>query len=216
MRAFLLILLTLFLSSPLFGQDERSAQALSRAQSLLRQVSAQKQELEVANARMTADLASLEAENKRLQARLKETNLDLESTERKSDRNSQLLELTQERLARTEDTLREGIERLRETSAELFETQRAKAQLEAELAETEAELDDSERKNLKLYEANVELLELYRKKGPVTALFQREPVTGLKSVEIENVLQEYRIKLEDSLRESNQAKLEAGNQPTSR
>ena len=126
-----------------------------------------------------------------------------------------MLELTQESLSRTEDTLREGIERLRSTNAELFETRQAKAQLEASLAETESELADSERKNMQLYQANVELLELYRKKGPIDGLFQREPVTGLKSVQIENILQEYRFKLEDSLRESNQARLDAGTESSS-
>ena len=179
------------------------AQALARAQSLLRQVSAQKQELEVANARMAAELAALEKQADRAEASLKETSLDLESEQRQMARTSQTLERTQERLARTEDNLREAIERLRNTNAELRDTSIAKADLEARLAATEAELADSERKNMDLYLANVELLELYEKKGPFTSIFQREPVTGIKNVQIQNTLQEYQVKLDDSLRDSN-------------
>lgn len=67
------------------------------------------------------------------------------------------------------------------------------------------ELEDSERKNLDLYRLNVELLEAWHRKGPLTALLQREPVTGIGNVALENVLQEYRHKLDEALRESNRA-----------
>ena len=54
MRFTACLLSTIVLTSPAFSQYDRSAQALARAQSLLRQVSAPQQELEVANARMYA------------------------------------------------------------------------------------------------------------------------------------------------------------------
>ncbi len=53
--------------------------------------------------------------------------------------------------------------------------------------------------NRKLYQLNVELLERYRKKGVFDALLQHEPVTGLKDVETQNIVQKYRDELDAQL-----------------
>jgi chromosome segregation ATPase len=50
--------------------------------------------------------------------------------------------------------------------------------------------------NRKLYQLNVELLERYRKKGVFDALLQHEPVTGLKDVDMQNVIQKYRDEID--------------------
>ena len=184
-------------------QADPAAQQLARTQALLRQVSAQKDELEVANARLAAELEEAQRRAARAEAGLKETSLDLESARRQSARNDESLEQTRARLGRTEDTLREAIERLRATEGELREAMRDRDELTGRVAALEAELSDSERKNLEMYQANVELMDLYRNKGPIKALLQAEPVTGLKSVAIENTLQEYRLKLDDALRDAN-------------
>jgi chromosome segregation ATPase len=184
------------------GAQDASQQALARAQALLRQVSAQKQQLETDNARLSAEVDALKSKLASAQAQLKQTNLTLESEQRKSARTESMLEDTRERVTRTEGTLREAIERLRTANAELQKAKSEGADLTSRLAETGKELADSERKNLQLYQANVELLEMYRNKGVWTSMLQREP-TGVKNVEIENVLQEYRLKLQDSLRDSN-------------
>lgn len=194
----------LLLAGPAIAQQaDPSAQALARAQALLRQVSAQKDELAVANARLAAELEEAQRRAARAEAGLKEASLDLESARRQSARNDESLERTRERLGRTEDTLREAIERLRATEGGLREAARARDELAGQVAALSAELADSERKNLEMYQANVELMELYRSKGPIKSLLQAEPVTGLKSVAIENTLQEYRLKLDDALRDAN-------------
>jgi len=58
-----------------------------------------------------------------------------------------------------------------------------------------AEIGSCEAKNAKLYAYGTELMRLYRDKTAFDAIRQAEPLTGLKSVEIENVLEEYRDKL---------------------
>ena len=54
-----------------------------------------------------------------------------------------------------------------------------------------------EKKNMALYELNVDILERYKKKGVWSALFQAEPFTQIKKVEINNIIQEYKEKLDD-------------------
>ena len=84
--------------------------------------------------------------------------------------------------------------------AQLDETQRKSAaenvRLQTILAKQVQELAASEAKNVQLYKYSVDLLERYKNKGVWTSLAQTEPLTGLKRVEIENLLDEYRDKLD--------------------
>lgn len=194
--------LLLLLSGAAVSQATPEQQALARAQALLRQVSAQKQELETANARLKAEAGVLERKLSQAEASLKKFSLDLQSEQRKSERANEFLESTRERLARAEATIQEAKRRLNEAGADLRSRDDEIVELRAQLGQARADFADSERKNLQLYRANVELLELYQNKGAWAAILQREP-TGLKNVELENVVQEYRLKLQDSLTETN-------------
>jgi chromosome segregation ATPase len=205
-----LTLASVVFSGAAVAQEDRNAQSLARAQGLLRQASAQKQELEAANARLTAEVAALESRLTRSESSLKETGLSLQSQQRRAEQTGGALDSMRGRLTRTEETLRDTGERLRLAVADLREKERAILEVQARLTEVEAKLVDTERKNLDLYRANVELMEMYRKKGPLTALLQKEPVTGLKGVSIENTLQEYRMKLDDELTQGNREALQDG------
>lgn len=211
--AVLIVLGTLALSGTATHAEDANPQALARASALLRQVSAQKQELETANARLTAEVGQLQKKLAHSEGLQRRAALDLQSTQQTAGRAEKALDATRGRLERTEGRLREAIERLRTTKAELRQLRHEQAELSGKLASVEAELADSERKNLQLYELNVELLELYRRKGPLTALLQREPVTGIGNVGIENLLLEYRTKLEDSRRQADQEEVVGGGTP---
>lgn len=208
--AVLIALVTLALHGTAAHAEDASPQALARASALLRQVSAQKQELEAANARLTAEVNQLQKKLAHAEGAQHQTALDLQSAQHQAERAGGTLEATRGRLERTEERLREAIERLRAANGDLRQLRQDQAGLTEKLAAVEADLADSERKNLQLYQANVELLQLYRKKGPLTALLQREPVTGLASVGIENTLLEYQARLENSLREANRGAARSG------
>jgi chromosome segregation ATPase len=92
-------------------------------------------------------------------------------------------------------------ERLAEANTKLNESAKQLAAREAELAQVKQGLEQSkavgascETKNLKLYSYSQDLLQAYRKKGVWAALSQKDPVFGLKEVDIENVVQEYQVK----------------------
>ena len=57
-------------------------------------------------------------------------------------------------------------------------------------------LNKCRRDNGEFVEMTRGLMEQYRQKGMVKALFEKEPVTGLKKVRLENMLQEYEDKIE--------------------
>lgn len=86
------------------------------------------------------------------------------------------------------------------------ETQRTLASRDAQLRQLQAalaqartqansEIGACEAKNAKLHTYGTELKRLYRDKTAFDAMRQAEPLTGLKSVEIDNLLEEYRDKL---------------------
>jgi len=80
--------------------------------------------------------------------------------------------------------------------ATLADRERQGQSLEVALAAEKKEREMCEGKNLKLYQYGTELLERYRTKSAWDAIAQREPFTGIKDVEIFNVVQEYRDKLD--------------------
>jgi chromosome segregation ATPase len=81
------------------------------------------------------------------------------------------------------------VARSRDADAKLLQTQ---------LGQTTQRADTCEAKNGELFKLGNEILKLYEGKGPLTALFEREPVTQIKRVELENLVQDYHSKLLDS------------------
>jgi len=86
-------------------------------------------------------------------------------------------------------------------SAKQIETARMLNERETLLKRVQSDLDASrtagsscEAKNARLYEYSQELARRYEDKGVWTAMRQKEPVTGIGGVGMENLLQEYREK----------------------
>ncbi|MFN9389406.1 MAG: DNA repair protein, partial [Betaproteobacteria bacterium] len=57
---------------------------------------------------------------------------------------------------------------------------------------------DAEQKNVKLYVLSRELIERYRSQGFWDAVRRKEPFTGLKQVEVENLLEQYRDRADEA------------------
>ena len=82
------------------------------------------------------------------------------------------------------------------------ETEKQLAMRDAELAQvkqgwalSKTATASCENKNLKLYSYAQDVLQAYRKKGVWAALSQKDPVFGLKDVDVQNVVQEYQLKM---------------------
>ena len=93
------------------------------------------------------------------------------------------------RLAESEKHVAQGAESQQKSLAEI-------SRLQIQLGKLNKDLAASEAKNLQLYKYSVELMDQYKNKGVWSGVAQMEPFTGLKRVEIENLLDEYRDKLD--------------------
>jgi septal ring factor EnvC (AmiA/AmiB activator) len=97
-----------------------------------------------------------------------------------------------------------------ELSAQLKEAQKRNQELDLRRKQLEQDLKvksaslakEGEQRNLcetnngELYRIGRELVDWYASKGPLNAILEAEPFTGMKSVEMENLLESYREKLE--------------------
>jgi chromosome segregation ATPase len=102
-----------------------------------------------------------------------------------------------------EHKLEEANDRLAVTTSKLGETFKQLGAKDAELTQTKQSLEQSvkantvcEAKNVALYGYAEDILQHYKTKGVWASLSQKDPVFGLKEVDIENVVQEYQLKFE--------------------
>lgn len=80
-------------------------------------------------------------------------------------------------------------EKLRENQARVLE-------LETVNTRQAEEFNTCMKKNVALYDSHRDILRQYEKKGVFASLLQREPLTGIKQVEIENLIEDYRERID--------------------
>lgn len=188
-------------------QPDAAGQALARAQGLLRQLAQEKAALDAEVAKLRAENAKLKKDAGRTEAELAESQASLESSTREAASVRTKLGGTEKRLERTTGQLREVVGKYKEQALKLRETEAQRNELQANLEATSRQLEDAERKNLALYQINRDVLAEFEKEGPWDGLLRKEPVTGFKQVEIENLVQEYEDRMRDQLRGASLEKL---------
>lgn len=154
------------------GDDQR---ALAKTQHLLKQMSSERDALKSEIEKLKAEI---DASNKKATRIKKNADAAAAALTKSKEENTQLSEQLRQahQTIQQYDTDKRGLETLTTRQSKRIET--------------------CEANNAKLVGANRELLDKYKNKGVFDALFQREPVTGLKGVEIENVVEEYRDKID--------------------
>jgi chromosome segregation ATPase len=172
-------------------------QALNRAQGLLRQLSEQRTRLEVENAAAQVKIAALERDVAREKRERGDLAGELELAARKSRALDARLNDSGERLTKTENRLRDAVTRYRALAAEHRGTLASKAELESQLASVRDTLAAARARNEELYRINAAILEQFKGKTSWASFLQREPLLGLKQVEIENQEQDLRQRNED-------------------
>lgn len=134
-------------------------------------------------------------------ARVGELEKELLSAKEENLRLSSKLQTTQSSLedltGKSQESLR-SLQKDFQTSIDQGNTCKSKLQESASNVSRQSQLIEMcEKKNMALYELNIDILDKYKKKGVWSALLQTEPFTQIKKVEMENIIQEYKEKLEN-------------------
>lgn len=175
----------------------REHEALRRMQQQLAQTQGQIATLEQEKTRLTEELDKSQAASKAAEGQ--SANLQREVKAGKQQQSSQAKELA---LAKAESSA--TAQQLADTRKNLDETTRAlqlatadKNALQAIKSRNEREISACESKNLALYKVGRSLMERFEHKSCGETLTQSDPFTGIKKVETENLLEEYRDKLDE-------------------
>lgn len=161
-----------------------------QAQMMMQQMAAEKTALQKQNGELTAKLAELESRIKRLEAEAKQRSGELTAAQHNN-------EGLRSRVERDSERYKDLSERHGATTSTLSNAQADIQLLQSAIQEREHWISQCQAKNEDMFKTNMDLLSAYRDKGALDALAQREPVTGLGSIKVENAVQEFQFRLED-------------------
>lgn len=168
--------------------DEQKA-ALAKSQYMLRQITADKSEMEKKNKELDEANKTLKTQLDKLQNELASKNALLSQWQTRAQEQQEALAKTQQESGLQQKELKR--------SAELINHQ--KTNIESRLQTQRANLSLCMENNRKLYDINKELVANYQNKGFWAVAKQKEPFTGKQQVEIEKLAQEYQYRLDDAV-----------------
>jgi chromosome segregation ATPase len=175
----------------------REREALRRVQQQLSQVQGQLDAVEQEKGKLAADLEQARALSKAVEDKAASLQRGLGTSKQQLASAAHELTQVKEELTTTAQRLAETQKILADTTRVLQQTQAEKRDLEATKTRNERDIAACERKNLALYSVGRSLMDRFEHKTCGEILAEKEPFSGLKKVETENLLEEYRDKLDD-------------------
>lgn len=168
--------------------DEAKA-ALAKSQFMLRQVTAEKAQIETKTKELEQQNLQLKAQVEKLQSEVKSRNDLISQWQNKAQEQQEALaQIQQQNTAQQRELKR---------SAELVSHQ--KSNLASRLGAQRSNLQLCMDNNRKLYDLNRELLAKYEGKGFWAVVKGKEPFTGKQQVEVEKLVQEYQYQMDDAV-----------------
>lgn len=163
---------------------------MRKMQYMLRELSDEKSALEADNGKLKAKLTTETKKNKKLQTRL--DSLDKRLGKSKGD----ILKLVS-RINQDNERMKKMIAIYKETVAKLRTENQDNQLLVNAVTERNQWMKQCKLKNSEMYTLNIELMKRYRNKDFTEDALEKEPVTGLVAVQLENQEQKYRFRLQD-------------------
>ena len=185
------VMIVIINTNTVVAQQSPQDKALARAQYMLRQVNAEKAQLQTEVLELKKSLTSLEKE--------------LEQTKNSAERKEGKLKNT---LASWKESHQELKEKLAMVLGMMNERNYTMAVLTENLQRQTGNFKVCYANNQSLSEINNKLLDRYEGKGAWDVIAQNEPFTGFKQVDIENFVQDYRYQIEDLNLELNQQQIQ--------
>lgn len=181
----------------------REREALRRVQQQVQQVRQEKTDLESKLSGVEQEKATLSLEKDKLagqvsgaQARAKSETTKNQLLQTSLDAMTQEKQALQAQKTELEQRLADLTTKQASTERELTLTQAQKTKSESLVMARDQQVVSCEDKNSKLYLHGRSLIEQCRDRSATDILLRLEPVTGIKRVAIENILEEYRDKLD--------------------
>lgn len=175
----------------------REREALRRVQQQLVQAQGQIATLEQEKAKLSEDLGKSQAASKAAEGQAVSLQREVKAGKQQQSSQAKELVLVKAESSTTVQQLADMRKSLDETTQALKQATADKNNLEVIKSRNEREIGACESKNMALYGLGRSLMERFEHKTCGEILVQSDPFSGLKKVEIENLLEEYRDKLDD-------------------
>lgn len=183
-------------------KDKAAKQQEKRMRQMVQQAQAEKQELQTKfdqeSAKLKQETEAEQAKNAALQgsvasANRKNTalNADLEKLRQDKSKLENDLQALQEKFSQSEAQLAEARELNRKGEAE-------RKSMQAAIINKQQQVNASQEKNARLHDFGLQLVKIYDKPSTYEQVMRDEKFTQLKRVELENILQDYRDKLDEA------------------
>lgn len=190
---------TLCSAGPLAAQQSRDDGASARYQAMVQQLTTERTQLQTQNADLKKQIDAANAELKKLrddktglERRLSQTEGSLSQATATNTRSTQQTELQRTKME-------ELLQQCRMTAETLRDVELDRNRLKTTLAGHDGALKTCAANNQKLFDTGVEVLDRYEQKGCFSSLREGEPFTQNKRVQLQNLVDEYRWRLEDQL-----------------
>lgn len=193
MASLLVVALVSAAGSAVAANDKKDGK--EQARRLQQKINALEQE----KSQLVQAKSQLEGQLKETIEQLNHVKQSAEASNRKGSSLGKALKAAEGDKTELADKLAKSEQKLVETAETLRQTQESRSKLEASLSARTQEYSACTTKNESLYRVGVALIKQYEEKGCLSSLLQKEPLTQLKSVEAENMLEEYREKLDQEL-----------------
>lgn len=178
-------------------QDRAAREAMRRAQLQVHQAEEQKAQLEEEKAKLRQELETARKEIGKQKTGVAAERRKRLAVEKDLQGARDEVSKLQQKSQNLEKSLAELTAKQADTSRRLAETEAEKKRAEETITARDKAIAASEDRNAKLYSYGREIMVKYEKKTCSDALSQAEPFTGLKKVEIENLLETYRDKVDE-------------------
>ena len=190
--------LCLLLALPANAQVQRSGNDSARVAQQMQQFAAERLQLQ-------SDNSALKKENEELKKKLDNAAAGSKALEQRArtlettlkGRDTQVNQHGTEELEKSRAQLQELIARFRETAQSLRDVEQDRNEARTQLKTRDVEMKTCAQKNVQLADLANDALDRYEHKGVWTSLSQAEPFTALKRTEIQNLVDEYRAKVDD-------------------
>lgn len=205
-RLLVIAVLALFASTSqsAFGAGDKASrerEALRRAQQMVSSLQQEKADLEQHNKETSDKLASTQAQLEAAKRELAASEKKLASIKQEATANEQASKALAEKLSEAKNTTASLDSNKQELEKRLQQREQEWANerltLQTKLTEEQQNQKICIEKNQRLATVATEVLDRYEKKGFWDVFSKKEPFLGFKSVETENLLQDYRATVQD-------------------
>jgi hypothetical protein len=179
------------------AQTQRSGNADARVAQQLQQLSSEKVALQAENNKLKQELEQVKAQLQKSASASKDLenrNKVLQASAGRGATNSQQ---TEEQLERSRAQLQELVTKFRETAQTLRDVEVERTTVKSQLAAKEREYKVCVDRNVGLYELNKEVLNRMEDRGFWSQVSEREPFTRIKRTQLENLIDDYRYRVDE-------------------